>query len=146
MKEIIIFSQSLNNDIDDSLWYAGKYYKGPFTDFNISKILKPLIKARGKRIRKDEETQIYYQKKLPFFYFSLPSNEKDVAGRTSRIEIYCSARQKNKLQDALKQFLAEGHRSIAQKAEAKVLEILKIVLPCRDVGFLKWEGIERPEM
>ncbi len=147
MKEIIIFSQSLNNDVDDSLWYAGKYYKGPFMDINISKILKPLVKIRNKKIiHKDEETQICYQKRVLSFYFSVPCQESDVAGRTSRIEIYCPARQKEKLQDALDEFLAKAPRTITEKEKARVYEILKIPVWFRDLWLFKWEGVKRQEL
>lgn len=118
MSDIIIFSQSLQNDEKDDLWYNGRYYQGPFLTISWSKISEPLRKMRRMKssIRIDQVTQSRYVVSARLgYYFRVPCVENDKDGRASLVEIICSNKQKKQLEGILNSFLQESHRHFSQE-------------------------------
>ncbi len=120
MSDIIIFSQSLQNDEKDDLWYNGRYYQGPFLTISWSKISEPLRKMRS--LLKRRMTIKHQSGKCRYFasgrlgcYFCVPCIENDKDGRTSLVEIICPNEQKKQLEGILNSFLQESHRHFSKE-------------------------------
>ncbi|MBR2082407.1 MAG: hypothetical protein IJ876_05305 [Elusimicrobiaceae bacterium] len=116
MTGIIIYSQSLQNDEKDDLWYNGSYHQGPFLDISWSKISEPIRKAKSfKRILKeDKNAQCRYFASVRYgFYFNVPCVEKDKDGRRSSLDIICPEKDKYQLEGVLCEFLQASNRSLS---------------------------------
>lgn len=139
MTGIIIFSQSLQNDAKDDLWYNNRYYQGIPATVSWAELSAPLQKGRRcKRVKRDKATgssyELYWYGLSTFFYFNVPSEDKDREGRTSWIEIVCPKGDKGKLKDVLEEFLNKSNRHLSNQVKGVITEGLKIGLLKSNMG------------
>lgn len=120
---IIIYAQSLQNDDNPDIYFNGKYQ----TNLNIvpwEDIMLPLHEKQQQKTTRHESANVIYGIDSRGYYISVPSAERDRAGRLSLIEIVCPKDKKNQLSAAINEFLSKSGRTLSADIEQAIKEIL----------------------